>query len=304
MPLEFALRPRLSLDRPTSRPRLQRPFPRLALAVVGYWLAVAFGTRALLESLTQGTAESRAEAAPTQDTSSVAEAPLSATLPLVPGASDVPDAPEVSNDPLPEPAVEPSPAPAAAAEPEPALERSIEPNTHVDPPPRAAPAPAQEPARLPSDAQTPPSEPPPRPRDVQAPAREPAPHLSDIRTAPVHSDATNPARTGSLPSCESAAAAANEIVDLGAARGAPDLTRNAFASVLENGAYLGSCNVPARTALDICAAVQDGKVIGVSVVAEPSSAALSACVRRAVAALHFPQSARLDVTRTRFEPAR
>ena len=133
---------------------------------------------------------------------------------------------------------------------------------------------------------------------------EPARRRSEIQAAPTHSDAPSTAPTGPLPSCESAAAAANEVMDLGAARGAPDLTRNAFASVLENGAYLGRCNVPARTALEICAAVQNGKVVGISVVAEPSSAALSACVRRAVAALRFPHSARLDVTRTRFEAAR
>jgi hypothetical protein len=108
----------------------------------------------------------------------------------------------------------------------------------------------------------------------------------------------------SLPSCESAAASANETIDLRAARGAPDLTRDAFASLLENGAYLVRCAIPARTALEICAAVQDGKVVGVTVTSEPRNPATNACVRRAVATLRFPRSARLDVTRTRFEAAR
>jgi hypothetical protein len=90
-------------------------------------------------------------------------------------------------------------------------------------------------------------------------------------------------------------------MDFRAARGAPDLTRDAFAAVLENGAYLARCAIPARTALEICAAVRDGKVIGVSVRAEPHDSAISACLRGAVAALRFPRSARLDVTRTRFQ---
>ncbi|HEY3497555.1 MAG TPA: hypothetical protein VGK73_22815, partial [Polyangiaceae bacterium] len=112
------------------------------------------------------------------------------------------------------------------------------------------------------------------------------------------------APASSLPSCESAAAAANETIDLGAGRGAPDLTRDAFASVLENGSYLARCAIPARTALDICAAVRDGKVVGVSVTSAPRSPAVNACVRRAVSTLRFPHSGRLDVTRTRFEAAR
>ncbi len=104
-----------------------------------------------------------------------------------------------------------------------------------------------------------------------------------------------------MPSCESAAATANQDIDLRAGPGAPDLTRDAFAPVLENGSYLSHCAIPARTALAICVAVQDGKAVGVSVTTEPQSAAINACVRRSVAGLRFPRSARLDVTHTRFE---
>lgn len=112
------------------------------------------------------------------------------------------------------------------------------------------------------------------------------------------------APTTSLPSCESAAAAAEQTVDFRSARRAPDLTRDAFAAVLENGAYLSHCAIPERMALEVCAAVQDGRVVGVSVTTTPRDPAIGACVRRAVAALRFPRSSQLDVTRTRFEPAR
>jgi hypothetical protein len=107
-----------------------------------------------------------------------------------------------------------------------------------------------------------------------------------------------------LPSCEAAADAANQTIDLRASRGVPDLTRDAFAAVLENGTYLRSCAIPARTALEVCAAIQDGRVVGVTVTTEPRDPAISACVRRAVAALRFARTPRLDVTRTRFESTR
>jgi hypothetical protein len=119
-----------------------------------------------------------------------------------------------------------------------------------------------------------------------------------------HDRARNEARAASLPSCESASATANQTVDVGKSPGAPDLTRDAFAAVLEDGTYLNHCSIPARSALAICAAVQNGKVVGLTVTSEPRSPAINACVRRAVTALRFPANPRLDITRTRFEPTR
>ncbi len=43
--------------------------------------------------------------------------------------------------------------------------------------------------------------------------------------------------------------------------------------------------------------------MGVTVVTNPPSAALEACVRGRVAGLTFPSSERLDVTHTRFDAA-
>jgi hypothetical protein len=90
-------------------------------------------------------------------------------------------------------------------------------------------------------------------------------------------------------------------VDFGGIRAAPDLSREVFASVLENGAYLSACNIPEDVALEICVAVQAGKPVGVTVTTHPASAAVTQCVKRSVASLRFPHSAKLDVTRTRFE---
>lgn len=107
-----------------------------------------------------------------------------------------------------------------------------------------------------------------------------------------------------LPSCESVLATAKDEMDLTAARGVPDLSRDAFADVLENGAYLSPCAIPERTSLDICAAVQGGRAVGVTVVTRPEDGRVNACVRGAVASLTFPTNPRLDVTRTRFEAIR
>ncbi len=52
------------------------------------------------------------------------------------------------------------------------------------------------------------------------------------------------------------------------------------------------------------AAVQNGKVVGVTVTTEPRDARINACVRRAVTSLRFPRSPGLDVTRTRFDRER
>jgi hypothetical protein len=110
-----------------------------------------------------------------------------------------------------------------------------------------------------------------------------------------------PPAPASVSSCEAVLATANEVMDMTAARGAPDITRGAYASTLERGGYLAPCGVPDSMALEVCAAVRDGRAVGITVVTRPSDGRVRACVRNAVAALPFPKSPRLDVTRTRFD---
>lgn len=139
---------------------------------------------------------------------------------------------------------------------------------------------------------------PTRPEEPKAPARE-AP-LQPRRERP-------PPAPRSVTSCEAAVASASEEMDFSKSHGAPatpDVTRGAYAALLEHGGYLLPCSVPAGTALDVCAAVRDGRAVGVTVVTRPADARVAACVRNAVAAMAFPKSPRLDVTRTRFDAAR
>jgi hypothetical protein len=105
--------------------------------------------------------------------------------------------------------------------------------------------------------------------------------------------------TGS--SCEAAIAAYNEEMDLKGGRRVADLPREAFAAVLDRGTYLSGCGVPDTMKVDICAAVQRGRAVGVTVVTRPANGRVQSCVARAVRGLRFPSHPKLDVARTRFE---
>jgi hypothetical protein len=114
-----------------------------------------------------------------------------------------------------------------------------------------------------------------------------------------------PPPTGAISTCEAVLANENEEMDLTkTASSAPDVTRGAYATVLERGGYLMPCGVPAGMTLDVCAAIRDGRAVGITVVTSPADARVRACVRNAVRAIAFPRSPRLDVTRTRFDRAR
>jgi hypothetical protein len=98
-------------------------------------------------------------------------------------------------------------------------------------------------------------------------------------------------------SCEGARARYVEDFDKAAP---PDLSANAFGSVLNKGTYLNSCGVPSSMSVTICAAVQNGRAVGVTVSTNPKDPKLSSCVSGQIRALSFPSHPRLDVTTTSF----
>ncbi len=104
-------------------------------------------------------------------------------------------------------------------------------------------------------------------------------------------------------SCEAAQAAYVEQYNIGSPEGkkiAPDLTAGAYGAVLNRGTYFGHCGVPSSMSLSICAAVQNGRAVGVSIYTTPSNPRVAGCVAAAVRGLPFPSHPRLDVTRTTF----
>ncbi|MCA9595629.1 MAG: hypothetical protein KC776_20080 [Myxococcales bacterium] len=102
-------------------------------------------------------------------------------------------------------------------------------------------------------------------------------------------------------SCEQAMAQNDDEITVGGARGPADLPASAFGAVLDKGGYLNYCGVPGNMTVRICAAVKNGKAIGVTVHTVPGNHDSALCVARAVRRLGFPSSPRLDVVRTTFE---
>lgn len=116
---------------------------------------------------------------------------------------------------------------------------------------------------------------------------------------------TRPAGGGNYPvlgggmSCEAARNKYVEDYRMGD-NGPPDLSAGAYGAVLNKGSYLNSCGVPSTMAVTICAAVQNGRAVGVTVSTTPPDSRISSCVAGAVRGLPFPSHPRLDVTTTTF----
>jgi hypothetical protein len=100
-------------------------------------------------------------------------------------------------------------------------------------------------------------------------------------------------------SCEGAQAAYVEEIKMGGGAQA-DITRGQYAGIMNNGSYLNGCGVPASTAVNICAAVQNGRAVGVTVVTKPQSGKVSSCIASKVRGIGFPKHPKLDVVRVSF----
>ncbi len=81
----------------------------------------------------------------------------------------------------------------------------------------------------------------------------------------------------------------------------PDLTAGAYAAVLNRGTYLNACGVPSNMSVSVCAAVQNGRAVGVTVNTKPKNRGIASCVANSVRGMGFPSHPRLDVARTHFK---
>ena len=99
-------------------------------------------------------------------------------------------------------------------------------------------------------------------------------------------------------SCEGAQAKYVEEIKMSG--GQADLTAGQFGNVLNRGSYMTSCNVPSSMEVNICAAVQNGRAVGVTVSTSPPNGGVSSCVASHVRGLSFPSNPKLDIARTRF----
>jgi hypothetical protein len=101
-------------------------------------------------------------------------------------------------------------------------------------------------------------------------------------------------------SCEAAMDAYNEEKVIGAKGGQIDISAGQYGRVLNGGGYFSHCGVPNSMAVNICAAVQNGRAVGVTVSTQPHDPKKVSCITSAVRGLNFPSHPKLDVTRTRF----
>jgi hypothetical protein len=101
-------------------------------------------------------------------------------------------------------------------------------------------------------------------------------------------------------SCEQARARYIEEINVGGPKGQADLTANQFGNVLNNGSYISGCGTPGSMHVNVCAAVQNGRAVGVTVTTEPPNAGIASCISNAVRRMSFPSNPKLDVATTRF----
>jgi hypothetical protein len=311
------IRPRLRLPpEPPAAPRKRWRLPPLAVPAAGYWVLMGGLTyffahlgphplEALAHPAERPPVVSEPALAPAREVARPAATPPTEDAPAPPLAV----APESAAEPEPAPTAERTPVTERADAPERAPDRDLErPHLALASPPSAPPAPLPSPGTAPAPRLSFPeftdsSRPAPRTRAADGPRIDSLFERADARPAPSDSEPAPPesAAPVAVTSCEAAIAHNNEQLELGAPRGPADITREAYAGILQNGRYLASCRMPDRTVLQVCAAVKDGRAVGVTVSSNPPSSALNACVKNAVSRLKFPASPKLDVTHTRFD---
>ena len=100
-------------------------------------------------------------------------------------------------------------------------------------------------------------------------------------------------------SCESARA--SYVEDYTKRDVPPDLSAGAFGAVLNRGSYLNSCGVPPDMSVSVCAAVQNGRAVGVTVRTKPANGGIASCISGQIRSMGFPSHPRLDITTTVFK---
>ena len=105
---------------------------------------------------------------------------------------------------------------------------------------------------------------------------------------------------GGGQSCEAAQASYVEEMSVGGPRGQADITGGQYSAILNRGSYFAHCGVSDSAKINICAAVQNGRAVGVTVVVTPRNPGAASCIAAGVRGLSFPSNPKLDVTHTSF----
>lgn len=129
--------------------------------------------------------------------------------------------------------------------------------------------------------------------------------IPELAPEPEEKEARLEVKMPALPKnagCKQAQSAYSDAWAIGGEQRA-DLTRGQFGAVFARNSYFASCQVPARFEISICAAVQNGEVVGATVRTSPRAPGYERCIEAGVRKLRFPASPRMDVTTTVFDRA-
>jgi hypothetical protein len=92
----------------------------------------------------------------------------------------------------------------------------------------------------------------------------------------------------------------NETITMGDHGGAPDLTNAQLSAPLRNASFVPGCGAPDEMKVTVRVAVKMGVPIGVTVVTQPPSGGVAACIDRAVRGIRWPASAKTDFVTTSY----
>ena len=110
--------------------------------------------------------------------------------------------------------------------------------------------------------------------------------------------------TGDGPSCREVINEERRRAERGEVSGEepPPENRDEIKELLNSGRFIGACEVPETSRVEICAAIIDGVAKGVTVKVDPGSAEEASCIANAIRRIAFPSHPLVDVARSVFEP--
>lgn len=101
-------------------------------------------------------------------------------------------------------------------------------------------------------------------------------------------------------SCEKAMDTIGQTIDMGKkGGGGKELSNNEIQGPLNN-LNVNACGLASSAHADICAAIKNGKAVGVTVGVNPTNNKVAACIDRLTRKLAWPSSSKLDVAKTQF----
>lgn len=138
------------------------------------------------------------------------------------------------------------------------------------------------------------------PAPVRAPEEPTTPPMVEVEREPPTPIVIALPKLSAHATCQQARSAYVESWEIARGNSIADLTRGQFGMVLSRDTYFDHCGVPDRYEVSICAAVQNGQVLGATVATHPRAPGLERCIDRGVRELSFPAHPRMDVTETVF----